>query len=72
MRKKQWLVFAVLFFLNSLILGIACRRPDIRVAEIGSLPDLAFWIDNNIEQAIALIFMVLATGCFICAYWEED
>lgn len=72
MKKKQWYVFAVLLFLLSLLLEIAGRRPDIRAVQIDSLSDLAFWIDNNIEQAISLVSIVLALGCFICAQWAED
>jgi len=72
MKKKQWYVFAVLLFLLSLLLEIAGRIPDIRAVQIDSLSDLAFWIDNNIEQAISLVSIVLASGCFICAQWAED
>jgi len=72
MKKKQWYVFTMLLFLLSLFLEMAGRRPDIKAAQIGSLSDLAFWIDNNIEQGISLISIVLALGCLICSYWAED
>ncbi len=72
MKKKQWYVFTVLFFLVFLVSSMASRRPDISAVGIDSLSDLGFWIDNRIEQGMALISIILALGCFICAHWAED
>lgn len=72
MKKKQWYLFAVLFFLLFLAGSVASGRPDIYAVDIDSLSDLAWWIDNQIEQTIALICIIMAWGCFVCARWAED
>lgn len=72
MKKKQWYVFAVLFFLLFFVGSAASRRPDIAAVDIDSYRDLAWWIDNLIEQTTALICIFMAMGCMICAHWAED
>lgn len=72
MKKKQWYVFTALFFLVFLVLSWASKRPDVHAVDIDSFSDLAFWIDNRIEQGIALISIILAIGCGICAELEKN
>ena len=72
MKKKQWYVFSVLFFLLFLVFEIASGRPQVYLVEITSLSDLAHWMENQIEKLVSIIFIVLCLGCTICTRWAED
>ena len=72
MKKKQWYVFTVLFFLVFLALEYASGRPEIYAVDIHSLSDFAWWIDNEIEEIMGFICIAMSAGCMTCAHWAED
>lgn len=72
MRKKQWYVFTVLFVLLFLVFEYASGRPDIYALDIDSLSDLAWWIENEVEEIIGFICIAMSAGCITCSRWAED
>lgn len=71
MKKKQWYVFSVVFFLIGIVFCGSSRTPSIYASEISSLSDLGFWIDNKIEHSIATISFIMGLGCLFCSDQEE-
>lgn len=71
MKKKQWYVFAAIFLLLFIVFEIAGSRPAIVAADIESLSDLGFWIDNKVERTVALVSILISLGCMICSDWAE-
>ncbi len=72
MKKKQWYVFVVFFFLISIVYYASSKNPSIYASQINSLSDLGFWIDNKIEHSIATVSLALGLACLFCSDRAEN
>lgn len=71
MNRKQWLAFAVIFFLISLYFFSWYLTTNSTILDVKTTQDGAVWIVNRICGSLYLITFGIFIGCLICGWLEK-